>query len=65
MMYAIVVVLFLGFTGMFIATGQIIMGALQDARTSNAELNNQIRDQNEKIESLIQRVEQQSRATKN
>lgn len=58
LLYALVLTLFLGFTGMFIGSAQILVDSLRDKRDSTYKLQEKIDDQNDLIESLSQKVDE-------
>jgi cell division protein FtsL len=56
LMYALVVVLFVGFAGMFVATGSMMLDSLTNDRQSMTDLRDTVRDQNDKIDALTSEI---------
>ena len=59
LMYGLVIVLFLGFSAMFLATGQVMIESFTDKRDSAYQLQQKIDDQNNKIDMLIEELHKQ------
>ncbi len=53
---AVVAVLFIGFAGVFVATGAFMIDAFKNKHDSYSDLENEIRVQNDKIEVLTQTI---------
>lgn len=64
LMAAIVIVLFIGFAGMFVAVGQMMIDSLFDKRDSTYGLQEKIDVQNNKIEDLKKAIEHSQKNTK-
>jgi peptidoglycan hydrolase CwlO-like protein len=55
-MMALVIVLFLGFAGMFVAVGQMMIDSLRDKQASYQDLRDQVKDQSNKIDTLTDQI---------
>lgn len=64
LMTAIVVVLFIGFAGMFVAVGQMMVDALKDNRGSSNDFSDQLREQSNRVDALTNEVSDLNRALK-
>lgn len=64
-MAAIIVVLFIGFAGIFVATGSMMIDALKDNRGSSNDFSDRIQAQNDRIESLTIEVTNLTKALQN
>lgn len=58
LMIGLVVVLFIGFAGMFVATASMMVDALKDNRGSTNDLSDQLKLQDEKIDELTRTVKE-------
>jgi len=56
LMYALVVVLFIGFAGMFVATAAMLLDAWNNKTANYVELRGEIKEQNYKIDNLADEI---------
>lgn len=63
LVYALVLVLFIGFAGIFVAVGQMMIDSLNDRRDSTYHLQQKIDEQSEKIDSLTDELRSKGHIT--